>query len=81
MAPMVAGKERESNVARLLGSGMLVACLSHTHLCPFALLLIAIIGSAGISELAVFHPVYTYILVYVGIWLTGENRSTRSRSA
>ncbi|KAI0484621.1 putative YHM1 [Xylariaceae sp. FL0804] len=36
MAPMVAGKERESNVARLLGSGF-----------------------AGISELAVFHPVDT----------------------
>ncbi|KAL7624772.1 high copy suppressor of abf2 [Parahypoxylon ruwenzoriense] len=36
MAPMVTGKERESNVARLLGS-----------------------GSAGISELAVFHPVDT----------------------
>ncbi|KAI1411665.1 mitochondrial carrier [Hypoxylon sp. FL1857] len=36
MAPMVTGKERESNLARLLGS-----------------------GSAGISELAVFHPVDT----------------------
>ncbi|KAI1493033.1 putative YHM1 [Biscogniauxia mediterranea] len=36
MAPMVAGKERESNLARLLGS-----------------------GAAGISELAVFHPVDT----------------------
>ncbi|KAI1496279.1 putative YHM1 [Biscogniauxia marginata] len=36
MAPMVASKERESNLARLLGS-----------------------GSAGISELAVFHPVDT----------------------
>ncbi|RYP82958.1 hypothetical protein DL770_005471 [Monosporascus sp. CRB-9-2] len=36
MAPMVAAKERESNVARLLGS-----------------------GSAGIAELAVFHPVDT----------------------
>ncbi|KAI0602304.1 putative YHM1 [Biscogniauxia sp. FL1348] len=36
MAPMVAGKERESNLARLLGS-----------------------GTAGISELAVFHPVDT----------------------
>ncbi|KAK7949076.1 Mitochondrial GTP/GDP carrier protein 1 [Apiospora aurea] len=34
--PMVAGKEKESNVARLLGS-----------------------GSAGISELMVFHPVDT----------------------
>ncbi|KAI0137447.1 mitochondrial carrier domain-containing protein [Xylariales sp. AK1849] len=34
--PMVAGKEKESNLARLLGS-----------------------GSAGISELAVFHPVDT----------------------
>ncbi|KAI1841999.1 hypothetical protein JX266_011859 [Neoarthrinium moseri] len=34
--PMVAGKEKESNVARLLGS-----------------------GTAGISELAVFHPVDT----------------------
>ncbi|KAI8959489.1 mitochondrial carrier [Daldinia sp. FL1419] len=36
MAPMVTGKERESNLARLLGS-----------------------GSAGIAELAVFHPVDT----------------------
>ncbi|KAJ8127592.1 hypothetical protein O1611_g6043 [Lasiodiplodia mahajangana] len=36
MAPMVTGKEKESNVARLLGS-----------------------GSAGIAELAVFHPVDT----------------------
>ncbi|RYP57484.1 hypothetical protein DL769_009446 [Monosporascus sp. CRB-8-3] len=36
MAPMVAAKEHESNVARLLGS-----------------------GSAGIAELAVFHPVDT----------------------
>ncbi|KAI1745698.1 putative YHM1 [Xylaria scruposa] len=36
MAPMVSGKENESNVARVLGS-----------------------GSAGIAELAVFHPVDT----------------------
>ncbi|KXJ96839.1 mitochondrial carrier domain-containing protein [Microdochium bolleyi] len=36
MAPMVSGQEKESNMARLLGS-----------------------GSAGIAELAVFHPVDT----------------------
>lgn len=31
MAPTVAGKERESNVARLLGSGMLINYRTHIY--------------------------------------------------
>ena len=50
--PTVAGREKESNLARLLGSGRSIDAtpLAESE-CSRS------VGSAGIAELAVFHPV------------------------
>jgi hypothetical protein len=57
LAPGSASKDykRESTLARLLGSGMFPGSHWHDGMLIF-------IGSAGIAELAVFHPVWISIL-------------------
>ena len=54
--PMAAAREKESNLARLLGSGTFPAAIAMGLMAWFIDFCVCA-GSAGIAELAIFHPV------------------------
>lgn len=69
--PIAAGREKESNLARLLGSGRIEP--SSLRTLEEAGCLRIRVGSAGIAELAIFHP--------VGFTALGNSRWVLERGA
>ena len=55
-SPPMAASQKESNLARVLGSGTFAAAAAMGSM-AWLLTFCVLVGSAGIAELAVFHPV------------------------